>query len=91
MANVVTIFFATSLELSRERDFFGNRVCMLGGACEMRGVRIVLNIWEDYEPEYTGERKQTQYNLDLVDRSQIVFGLFRSVCGKYSQEECDGL
>ena len=54
-------------------------------------MRIVLNIWEDYEPEYTGERKQTQYNLDLVDRSQIVFGLFRSVCGKYSQEECDGL
>ena len=87
MTTVVTIFLVSSSELSREREFIGNRVRMLSDAWEMRGVRIVLNIWEDYEPEYTGERKQTQYNLDLVDKSDIVFGLFRSVCGKYSQEE----
>lgn len=60
---------------------------MLNDVWEPKGVRIVLNIWEDYRPEFTGERKQTEYDLDLVDTSDIVFGIFRSVCGKYSQEE----
>lgn len=60
---------------------------MLNDEWEPRGVRIVLNVWEDYEAEYTGERKQTQYDRDLVDESHLVFGLFRCVCGKYSREE----
>lgn len=87
VTNSVTIFLASSSELSRERDFIGNRVRMLSDEWETRGIRIVLNIWENYEPEYSGERKQTQYDQDLVDGSDIVFGLFRSVCGRYSQEE----
>lgn len=60
---------------------------MLNDDWEPKGVRIILNIWEDYAPEFTGKRKQTEYDLDLVDKSALVFGLFRSVCGKYSQEE----
>ncbi len=83
----MTIFLASSSELWRERQFIGNRIRMLNDEWEPKGVRIVLNIWEDYHPEFTGERKQTEYDLDLVDGSDIVFGLFRSVCGKYSQEE----
>ena len=83
----VSIFLASSSELGHERDFIGNMFRMLSDEWESRGIRIILNVWEDYEPEYTGERKQTQYDLDLVDRSNIVFGLFRTLCGKYSQEE----
>lgn len=85
--NDIKIFLASSSELRCERDFIGNRVRLLSDELEMRGVRIILNIWEDYEPAYTDERKQSQYDKDLVDESDIVFGLFRSVCGKYSQEE----
>ena len=87
MPNIVTIFLASSSELWLERLFIGNRMRMLNDVWEQKGVRIVLNIWEDYHPEFTGERKQTEYDLDLVDGSDIVFGLFRSVCGRYSQEE----
>ena len=87
MPNSISIFLASSSELSHERDFIGNKVRMLSDEWETRGVRIIFNIWEDYEPEYTGERKQTQYDRDLVDESNLVFGLFRSMCGKYSQEE----
>ena len=87
MSNTVTIFLASSSELSRERLFIGNKMRMLNDVWEPQGVRIILNIWEDYHPEFTGERKQTEYDLDLVDGSDIVFGLFRGVCGKYSQEE----
>lgn len=87
MPNIVTIFLASSSELWLERLFIGNRMRMLNDVWEQKGVRIVFNIWEDYHPEFTGERKQTEYDLDLVDGSDIVFGLFRSVCGRYSQEE----
>ena len=87
MINKVSIFLASSSELRRERQLIGNRVRILNDEWESRGVHIVLNIWEDYEPEFTGERKQTEYNLNLVDKSDIVFGLFRKLCGKYSQEE----
>lgn len=87
MINTVSIFLASSSELRRERLLIGNRVRMLNDEWEPRGVHIVLNIWEDYAPEFTGERKQTEYNLNLVDKSDIVFGLFRKLCGKYSQEE----
>lgn len=85
--NAVTIFLASSSELWRERQFIGNRMRMLNDVWEPKGVHIILNIWEDYHPEFTGERKQTEYDLDLVDESDLVFGLFRSVCGRYSQEE----
>ena len=87
MINTVNIFLASSSELRRERLLIGNRVRMLNDEWEPRGVRIILNIWEDYAPEFTGERKQTEYNLNLVDKSDIVFGLFRKLCGRYSQEE----
>lgn len=87
MINTVNIFLASSSELRRERLLIGNRVRMLNDKWESRGVHIILNIWEDYAPEFTGERKQTEYDLNLVDKSDIVFGLFRKLCGKYSQEE----
>ena len=87
MHSNLNIFLASSSELSRERLYIGNRMRMLNDLWEPQGVRIVLNVWEDYYPEFAGERKQTEYDLDLVDRSEIVFGLFRTVCGRYSQEE----
>ncbi len=87
MISTVRIFLASSSELWQERLLIGNRVRMLNDKWESHGVHIVLNIWEDYAPEFTGERKQTEYNLNLVDKSDIVFGLFCKICGKYSQEE----
>lgn len=87
MKHLINIFLASSSELSWERRFIGNRMRMLNDKWEPRGVRIILHIWEDYQQEFKGERKQTEYDLDLVDKSDIVYGLFRRVCGKYSQEE----
>lgn len=87
MPNTISIFLASSSELSRERQYIGNRVRIMNEEWEQRGIRIILNIWEDYAPEFTGERKQTDYDLNLVDKSDIVFGMFRKICGKYSQEE----
>ena len=83
----LNIFLASSNELSREREIIGNRIRLLNDKWEPKGVRICLEIWEDFEPEFTGVRKQTEYNEKLVDESQIVIGVFRTKCGKYTQEE----
>ena len=85
--NTVTIFIASSFEMRSDRIALGDCIRQLDDLYESRGIRIRLNCWEDYTPEYTGERKQDEYNRDLVMNSQIIIGLFKSVCGAYTQEE----
>lgn len=84
----VSIFIASSSrDTQHERDVVGDAVRVLNDQYEPAGYRIRLNCWEDYAPEFTGERKQTEYNNDLIKKSHLFIALFRSVCGKFTQEE----
>ena len=74
--NTLNIFIASSCELSDDRIFIGDCIRRLNDEYEVQGLQIQLLCWEDYCPEYTGERKQTEYNRDLVLKSQMVIGLF---------------
>lgn len=87
--NILNIFIASSCELSDDRIFIGDCIRRLNDEYEVQGLQIQLLCWEDYCPEYTGERKQTEYNRDLVLKSQLVIGLFKTKCGKYTQEEIE--
>ena len=87
MKNTVTVFVASSFEVHNARVAIGNRIRQFNDKYEVSGIRVRLNCWEDYKPEYTGERKQDEYNRDLVLTSQILIGLFKTRCGDYTQEE----
>ena len=64
--NTFTIFIASSFEMRTDRIALGDCIRQLDDLYESKGIRIRLNCWEDYTPEYTGERKQDKYNRDLV-------------------------
>lgn len=84
----ISIFIASSSrDTTHERVVIGDAVRMLSDQYESRGYRLRLNCWEDFTPEFTGERKQTEYNEVLIKNSQIFIALFREVCGNYTQEE----
>ena len=85
--NTVTIFIASSFEVHNARVAIGDCLRLLNDRYEESGIRVNLHCWEDYKPEYTGERKQDEYNHDLVQTSQILIGLFKTRCGDYTQEE----
>lgn len=83
----VNIFVASSFEVAEWREAIGHAIGMLSEEWEARGYRIRMKCWEDYHPEFDGERKQDQYNRDLVLKSQIFVALFAERCGSYTQEE----
>lgn len=83
----VKIFLASSCELAEERRFIGNMIRELSDSWRINNVRFSLQIWEDFHPEYRGIRMQTEYDESLVKTANIVIGLFRDFCGKYTQEE----
>lgn len=84
---IVKIFLASSCELAEERKFIGNMIRELSDSWRINNVRFSLQIWEDFHPEYRGIRMQTEYDESLVKTANIVIGLFRDFCGKYTQEE----
>lgn len=83
----INIFIASSFELRRWREAIGDYIRSLSDEYEPKGFRIKLNCWEDYHPEFTGTRKQTEYNEDLVTPCNLFFALFWERCGAYTQEE----
>lgn len=83
----INIFIASSYEMAEWRLAIGNAIREWSDRNEPQGFRIRLHCWEDYHPEYTGTRKQDEYNEDLVKTSQLFFALFREKCGIYTQEE----
>lgn len=83
----INIFVASSFELTDWRNVLGDAIRQWSDEYEPRGFRIKMLCWEDYHPEYTGTRKQTEYDEDLVKNSQIFIGLFRNRCGIYTREE----
>lgn len=83
----VNIFVASSFELRRWREAIGDYIRSLSDKYESNGFRIKLSCREDYHPEFTGTRKQTEYNEDLVKPCNLFFALFWERCGEYTQEE----
>lgn len=83
----INIFVASSFELRRWREAIGDCIRRLSDEYEPKGFRIKLSCWEDYHPEFTGTRKQTEYNEDLVKPCDLFFALFWKRCGVYTQEE----
>ena len=83
----IKIFLASSCELANERMIIGDAIRKADDEWRPKGVRLQLMVWEDYRPEFLGERTQTEYDKYLVEESQIVVGLFKNRCGKYTQEE----
>ena len=83
----IKIFLASSCELAYERMIIGDKIRQADDKWRAKGVRLQLMVWEDYRPEFLGVRTQTEYDEYLVNESQIVIGLFKNRCGKYTQEE----
>ena len=83
----IKIFLASSCELAYERMVIGDKIRQADDKWRAKGIRLQLMVWEDYRPEFLGVRTQTEYDEYLVNESQIVIGLFKNRCGKYTQEE----
>ena len=83
----IKIFLASSCELAYERMIIGDKIRQVDDKWRAKGVRLQLMVSEDYRPEFLGVRTQTEYDEYLVNESQIVIGLFKNRCGKYTQEE----
>lgn len=83
----INIFIASSFEMIEWREAIGNAIRQWSDIYEPSGYRIRMLCWEDFHPEYTGVRKQTEYNEDLVKKSHLFFALFKTKCGDYTKEE----
>lgn len=83
----INIFIASSYELTEWREAIGDKIRQISDVYELQGYRIRMHCWEDFHPEYVGERKQDEYNRELISSSQLFFAIFRQICGKYTQEE----
>ena len=83
----IRIFIASSFDTEHERAVVGDAVRRLNDLYEPQGWRIRLHCWEDYEPTYRGLRKQSEYNEDLIKKSDLFIALFRGNCGQFTQEE----
>ena len=85
MSNTVNIFLASSFEMGEWRLAISDAVRRWNESPEFKGCRIRLKCWEDVHPEYHGERKQNEYNEELVLKSDMLFALFRDRCGRGTQ------
>lgn len=86
---VLNIFLASSCSLAEQRQLIGNEIREMTCLWECRGVRIRLNCWEDFAPEYIGTSKQEEYNGFLVRPSQIFIALLSDRIGYYTGREID--
>lgn len=87
--NTISIFLGSSHTLSHERVLIGDNIRKLSDLWEKKGVRLRLLVWEDYKAEYKGRSKQTDYDLDLVGKADIVITMFRERVGMWTEHELD--
>lgn len=87
--NTISIFLGSSHTLSHERVLIGDNIRKLSDLWEKKGVRLHLLVWEDYKAEYKGQSKQTDYDLDLVGKADIVITMFRERVGLWIEHELD--
>ncbi len=86
----IKVFLASSGELSEERMVFGAMLNELDNEFEEQlGVRIRLNVWEDFRNSYRGRRTQDEYNDELVRTADVFIVLIRKTLGKWTQEEVE--
>ena len=71
------------------RTKIGSRIRQVNDALMPQGVQVVLNKWEDYKAEYTGDSKQLEYDRDLVLQSDIIVTVFKHHVGEWTAHELD--
>lgn len=84
----IHIFLASSEELSDDRKQINELIGKLQLSYIQRGIRLILDQWENQNPAFKGERTQNEYNY-LVRKSNLFVALFHHKAGKYTQEEFD--
>jgi len=86
--NEIKVFLASSSELELERAHIGDLFNDINSILTNTNVRLRLLKWENFNPAFTGERKQGEYDQQ-VKKADIFVALFRSLAGKYTLEEAD--
>jgi len=84
----IKVFLASSSELDLERAHIGDLFNDINSVLAETAVRVRLLKWEVFDPAFTGERKQSEYDQQ-VKKADIFIALFRSLAGKYTMEEVD--
>jgi len=84
----IKVFLASSLELELERAHVGDLFNDINSLLADTAVRVRLLKWENFDPAFTGERKQGEYDKQVKD-ADIFIALFRTLAGKYTMEEVD--
>jgi len=84
----IKVFLASSSELELERAHIGDLFNDINSILADKDVRLRLLKWENFNPAFTGERKQGEYDQQ-VKKADIFIALFRSLAGKYTLEEAD--
>jgi hypothetical protein len=86
--NEIKVFLASSLELELERAHVGDLFNDINSLLADTDVRVRLLKWENFDPAFTGERKQGEYD-EQVKNADVFIALFRTLAGKYTMEEVD--
>jgi len=84
----IKVFLASSSELDLERAHVGDFFNDINSVLAETTVRVRLLKWENFDPAFTGERKQSEYD-EQVKKADVFIALFRSLAGKYTLEEVD--
>ena len=84
----IKLFLASSSELDLERAHVGDLFNDINSLLADTAVRIRLLKWEIFDPSYTGERKQSEYDAQ-VKKADVFVALFRSKAGKFTLEEVE--
>ena len=82
----IKVFLASSSELDLERAHVGDLFNDINTILADTNVRLRLLKWENFNPAYTGERKQGEYDKE-VKKADVFIALYRSVDGPYTKEE----
>jgi hypothetical protein len=86
--NEIKIFLASSSELELERVHVGDLFNDINSILVDTNIRVRLLKWEAFNPSFTGERKQNEYD-EQVRNADVFIVLFRSSAGKYTLEEAE--
>ena len=84
----IKVFLASSSELDLERAHVGDLFNDINSVLGETAVRLRLLKWEVFDPAFTGERKQGEYDQQ-VKKADVFIALFRSLAGKFTMEEVD--
>ncbi|MCL2211728.1 MAG: hypothetical protein FWB95_07390 [Treponema sp.] len=84
----IKVFLASSSELELVRVHIGDFFNDINSILLDTDVRVRLLKWEIFDPSFKGERKQTEYDQQVV-KSDVFIVLFRTRAGKFTLEEAD--